>query len=324
MNFAIATFLIIVLLLPGIIFALNLYRDPVTKTALKNNVVTMIVNSIIPAAIIHSLLIWGVKSFSNYQVNFAQVSILIYGKSFGGYSVDQVFSDMQDMFFQLVIYQLLAAGLGFLIGKIASWTVWEFNIDKILGFNIGTPWEYDRSRVRRHDCHMELLCEISGKLVLYSGILEDYRFSNDTVDVIQLRKASRRYVLKKKGKIKNKNKGVYENPYDMNFLLKKAEIRLGEQKDKELKSYNDFEKRVKQRRVYHWSYTEKVKIGNLIVRYETIKNYGIWYGGIKKRTMLGYVWAAKIGLPFDDYKSRLLSMFTENIFRLKPPKQSEN
>ena len=190
MNFAFVTILLLLLTLPGIAIRRSYYTSSFSLNYISTNLFNELIWSIIPAIFLHFSAILIIESFSEYRFVLENFGYLVAGGN-EKEELHLIFNNLHSNLFSILLYFTGLTIIGIIIGNLMRRVIRIFGLDiKIRLFRYPNRWHYIFTGEyidfgRGFNYHkkidfivVDVLMDVGGKSVIYSGILEDYYLSN--------------------------------------------------------------------------------------------------------------------------------------------------
>lgn len=222
MNLALATLVILIFSLPGIAFRKSYFSGRFTSSGFTSSLYSLVFWSFLPALIFHGIFLLLVEYFTKYQISVENFGFLLFSSD-DKTVLDKVFINIHDNILNVLIYNISLIIIASLLGILFRKAVRYYGLDITYSiFRFPNKWHYiftgeyyDFSRGKKYHHNIDLifidvLVEVNGQGVIYSGILEDYYLSkvNDGLEQIIIK-----YPTKKNFSI-NEDQVVREIPGD--------------------------------------------------------------------------------------------------------------
>lgn len=236
MNLALSTFILFLVLLPGIFFRRFYYTQEFSTEYFKQTFLEIFLSGFIPSLIIHAIWYFLAGRFGYF------VDLELFGSLLTNNPNPEVFKNLNDFALPILLYHLSMWIGSALTGKLLKQTVRYFGLDRRMSLlRFQNSWHYiftgefiefptsnkslTKDRVEDIELiYIDALVQTQEGSVLYEGILVDYELSKEGgLESISLDQVQRRFLRDDRRKSFKAPKH-YQIPGDL-FLLKYSEIK---------------------------------------------------------------------------------------------------
>lgn len=191
MNIALTTFLLFLLLVPGIIFRRFYYTGEFSKQYFKSSAPELLFSTVIPAALLHCLWMFLANKWFHQGINAGAVADIITGNN-ASKQWPETLTVFKNSYRNIIIYNIslwfFSAGMSFMFKLLIRKTKLD---RKVKMFRFQNEWFYllsgeylDFPKVRGNSkniriTYIDVLVKNETGDVIYRGILEDYLLSRE-------------------------------------------------------------------------------------------------------------------------------------------------
>lgn len=236
MNLALSTFILFLILLPGIFFRRFYYTQEFSTEYFKQTFLEIFLSGFIPSIVLHSIWYFGAGLFGYY------VDLELFGSLLTNTPNPKVSKNLNDFALPIILYHLSmwmgSAGLGRFLKQIVRTTGADRQLSLLRFQNswhyifTGEFYEFPNSNIELdldtvediELVYVDALVETKEGSLLYEGILVHYELSKDGgLDYIGLKQVQRRFLKDDQG-LSGGTPKHYKIPGNL-MLLKYSEIR---------------------------------------------------------------------------------------------------
>ena len=210
MSFALATVLLFIIIVPGLVARFCYFTFPFTNQARQIDLVTEIFWSIIPGFAIQFIYIVVVEHFTIFRINFPFIGALINGiKEENIFLVSAVMNNIHEYILEIVVYNItllaISAFIGYFLKIIVRWLRLDIRYNF---FRFNNKWFYilsgeildiengEKTSREITVIGVDILCKVGGENILYIGELANYYLnSTGDLDALLIRYPIRRKFL---------------------------------------------------------------------------------------------------------------------------------
>jgi len=223
-NIALSTFILLLLLLPGLTFRRFYYTEEFSKQYFKSSYGELFASTLVPSIIIHAFCLW-VFAYPNYEIDFQVLGTLVSGSNDQA-EVSRAFKNIDTNKVYILSYFIIVILLSMIGGFSFKLFIRKLKLDrKIKLFRFQNEWHYlfsgeiyDFERIDGHHKPIDIkyinaLVDTSEGPIIYMGILADYVLSKTGgIDRIYLSDVSRK-------PLKNSLEGEHQNGVGSNYEM---------------------------------------------------------------------------------------------------------
>lgn len=238
MSLAFSAVLIFLIFAPGAILRRSYLSGRFSKKFIYSTPVDELVWAIVPGALLHLAMIYGLHTFTAYRIDFTTLGFLLVGARDDAH-VARAFAALNRDLWLITRYNLFLWFVAALLGHGFRLLVWLLHLDKrfeTLRFN--NEWYYlltgelikGRHSILRLEADridyvwIDVLVETHAGSILYSGILVDFYLSRTGgLESLYLTQTARRRLASAQEAPSPKPQKYYEIPGDL-FVIKYAQV----------------------------------------------------------------------------------------------------
>ncbi len=210
MSFALATVLLFIIIIPGLVARFCYFTFPFSNQARQVDLITEIFWSIVPGFTIQFIYLIIVENITKYYVNFPYTGALINGIKEENISlVSAVMNNIHKNIFEIIEYNIILLIIAALIGFFFKFIVRSLRLDiRFNFFRFNNKWFYilsgeildiERGGTTSREITVigiDILCKVGNDNILYIGELANYYLnSTGDLDALLVRYPMRRKFL---------------------------------------------------------------------------------------------------------------------------------
>lgn len=210
MSFALATVLLFIIIIPGLVARFCYFTFPFSNQARQVDLITEIFWSIVPGFTIQFIYLIIVEHLTKYNVNFPYIGALINGIKEENISlVSAVMNNIHKNIFEIIEYNIILLTVAAIIGFLFKFVVRGFRLDiRFNFFRFNNKWFYilsgeildiERGGITSREITVigiDILCRVGNENILYIGELANYYLnSTGDLDALLIRYPMRRKFL---------------------------------------------------------------------------------------------------------------------------------